>query len=310
MRFEVVKTIDSDYKRNCSRLDFWFYGRQNEDFIYFEDVFFGLKNQILLKNLVGETELKVTKSCLWLDKFYPPRSRQSIQNLISSIDRIHQIQKGNLYVHAACVSNDDMTILIAAYPNVGKTLSTLQFLKEGWKYISDDTVLINSKGYAFLTAFPSAIGYRDFLRFIQPSDIGRWRFYRKLIKGRIHHLNKAIERITKPPNLKLADLYPTKASAKVDMVVTVEIGPRRIKKISLSELTEKISNINSYSLGRINNPLIWAYSYFNADFSVNRIENEEKRNLRSFLETCNGEFYSLACNDWNWIEVFKEIGKI
>jgi len=79
--------------------------------------------------------------------------------------------------------------------------------------------------------------------------------------------------------------------------------------LSLSELTEKITNINSYSLGRINNPLIWAYSYFNDDFSVNKIENNEKTNLIRFLENCSGEFYSLACNDWNWIEVFKEIIK-
>ena len=306
MKFEVVKTMDSDYKRNCSRLDFWFYGRHNEDFIYFEDIFLGLKNQIYLKNLLGATELRVTKSCLWLDKFYPPRSRQSIQNLIVSIDRIHQIQEGKLYTHAACVSNDDTTILIVAYPNVGKTLSTLQFLKEGWKYISDDTVLINNKGYAFLTAFASAIGYKDFLRFINPSDIGWWKFHQKLIMAKIHHLNKAIERVTNPPLLKLADLYPTKKSAKVDVVVTIEIGPKRIKKMSLSEITEKITNINSYSLGRINNPLIWAYSYFNDSFSINKLENKEKANLMSFLENCDN-FYSLACNNWNWINMIKAI---
>ena len=309
MKFEIVKTIDSDYKQNSSRLDFWFYGQQNKNFVYFEDVFFGLKNQILLKNLLGETELKVTKSCLLLDKLYPPRSRQSIQNLIIAIDRIHQIQEGKLYTHAACVSNDDMTILIVAYPNVGKTLSTLQFLKEGWKYISDDTVLIDNKGYAFLTPFAAAIGYKDFLRFIKPSDVGRRKYYQKLIKAKINQLNKAIERITKPPTLNLAELYPTKDKGKVDIVATIEIGPEKIKKISLSEITERITNINSYSIGRISNPLIWVYSYFNNSFSVNKIEDNEKVNLTSFLENCNGEFYSLACNNWNWVKIFKKIIK-
>ena len=306
VNFNVVKTIDNNIKHNCSRLDLWFYGRENENFIYYEDVFFGLKNQILLKNLLDEPEITVSKSCLWLDKFYPPRSRGSIQSLIDSVIRIKQIQEGYLPIHAACVSNDEHTILIVAYPNVGKTLSCLQLLKEGYKYISDDTVLVDKNGYAYLTSFSAGIGQRDFLKFIKPSDIGKWKYYQTLLRAKIYESNKIIERIIQPPKIALGEIFPTKDKAKVDIIATVEIGPKRIEKIDMFDITTKIMKINNYSLSRLNNPLIWAYSYFNNDFNVEEIEGINWMNLSDFVENC-GIYYSLSCNDWNWIKIFKEI---
>lgn len=298
--YKVVKEIDSSIKKDCSRIDLWFYGKENENFIYFEDTLLGLKNQILLKNLNDKPEIQVSKSCLFLDKFYPPRSRGSIQGLINDVTKIKQIQDGYLSIHAACVSNNKhRTILIAAYPNVGKTLSSLQLMMSGYKYLSDDTILVNKNRYAYLTSFPSAIGHRDFLRFINPSDIGKWKYYKTLIRSKIYESNKIIERLIQPPKLSLGDLFFTVNRAKVDTVFIVEIGPRKIEKLSCSQMCEKITKINQYSLSRLNNPLIWAYSYFNDDFSVDEIENYEKINLMKFLEDCD-EFYSLSCNDWKW----------
>ena len=302
----IVNSINTNIKHNCSRLDLWFYGREDENFIYYEDIFFGMKNQILLKNLLDKPEITVSKSCLWLDKFYPPHSRLSIQSLIDSVTRIKQIQNGYLSIHAACVSNDEHTILIAAFPNVGKTLSCLQLLKEGYKYISDDTVLVDKNGYAYLTSFSAGIGQRDFLKFIKPNDIGKPKYYQTLLRAKIYESNKLVERLIQPPKIALGKIFPTKNKAKVNMIATIEIGPKRIEKIDKYDMTTKIMKINNYSLSRLNNPLIWAYSYFNNNFSVEEIESTNWINLWEFVENSD-RFYSLACNDWNWIDIFKEI---
>lgn len=302
----IVNSIDTNIKHDCSRIDLWFYGRENENFIYYEDIFFGMKNQILLKNLLDEPEITVSKSCLWLDKFYPPRSRLSVQNLIDSVTRIKQIQNGYLPIHAACVSNNEHTILIPAFPNVGKTLSCLQLLKEGYKYISDDTVLVDKNGYAYLTSFSAGIGQRDFLKFIKPNDIGKWKYYQTLLRAKIYESNKIVERLIQPPKIALGEIFPTKDKAKVDMIATVEIGPKRIEKIDKYVMCDKILKINNYSLSRLNNPLIWAYSYFNNDFTVEEIENMNWTNLFGFVESSE-KYYSLSCDNWEWIKVFKEI---
>ena len=299
----VVNSINSNIKHNCSRLDLWFYGRQNKDFIYFEDTIFGLKNQILLENLLDEPEITISKSCLWVDKFYAPRSRSSIQNLIDSITRIKQIQNGYLSIHAACVSNDEHTILIPAYPNVGKTLSCLQLLKEGYRYISDDTVLVDKNGCAYLATFSSAISYKDFLKFISSSGIGVLKYYQTLLKAKIYEINK---RIIQQPKISLAEIFPVKTKTKVDTIATVEIGPKHIEKIDMFDMTTKIMNINNYSLSKLNNPLVGAYSYFNNEFNVEEIENINWINLFDFVESCD-EYYNLSCNDKNWMKLFEEI---
>ncbi|HEC56628.1 MAG TPA: hypothetical protein ENI32_01900 [Candidatus Syntrophoarchaeum butanivorans] len=60
---EVKKDIDFS-REGLSRLDFWFYGKEGEDFVYFEDNFFGMKNKVLLKNLDGHFQKRNIKCVL------------------------------------------------------------------------------------------------------------------------------------------------------------------------------------------------------------------------------------------------------
>ena len=304
---DIVVEIRKDLnfsKDGLSKLDFWFYGREGEEFVYFEDNLFGVKNKVLLKCLEGKTEIYATKSVLKIDRLYAPRSRGSLYDLINTVIRIKLIQKGCLNIHASCLAKNDSAILFAAFPNVGKTLTTLQLLKEGFKYISDDTVLVDRNGNAYLTSFPSAIGYEDFLKFIKPADIGTWRYYRALIKGWIIKKSNILHRIMQPPLICLGDIFETVDKSKVDVVCTLEIGERRIEEVDKEYMVERITAINDYSLSRINNPFIFVYSYFN-NFSIAEIERKQRENLLEFLRGC--KCYSLACNDWNWIALVKEV---
>jgi hypothetical protein len=243
-----------------------------------------------------------------MDKIYVPRSRRSIAELEYMIKRIELINQGYASIHASCISNDISNILLPAYPNVGKTLSCLQLLEKGYKYLSDDTVKVDTKGDAYLTSFPSAVGYYDFLRFINPKSIGWWRFKLFTLKSRLMQTNKVIERMLNPPLIELGKLYETKEETSINKICILEIAPKKIEKIDRDLMLEKITKINQYCLPRVsNNPVIQAYAYFNDDFSASEIEQKEKGNLRMFLSNCD-EFYSLACNDWNWLKLFKEVG--
>lgn len=297
-------------KNSCSRVDYWFYGRQNEKFLYYEDTFFGLKNKILLKNLENDPELTVSDSCLLMDKVYPPRSRRSIAELYGMIERIELINQGYAVIHASCVSNGINNLLLPAYPNVGKTLSCMQLLSNGYKYLSDDTIKVDTEGNAYLTSFPSAVGYYDFLRFIEPKSIGKIKFAKFMLRSRLMKTNKLIERLLSPPLLELGKLYGTKEQTKPNKVCILEIAPKKIEKIDRDLMLERITKINQYCLPCVStNPVIQAYAYFNDSFSAYGIEKKEKANLEKFLSHCD-DFYSLACNDWNWLKLFKEVGLV
>lgn len=306
---EVKKDIDFS-KDGLSKLDFWFYGKEGEDFVYYEDTFFGVENKVFLKNLDGKTEIYVTKPTLRLDRFYPPRSRKSLNDLIGTIIRIKLIKNGYLNIHAACLSKDGTTILLAAFPQMGKTLSTLQLLKEGFKYIAEDTVLVDSDGNAYFTPSPMTI-HHDFLKFINRKKVSTWKYYEILLKTWIMEKSRFIYRVLEPPKINLFGIKNDRLitrKSKVKIACSLEIGDRQVRKVSKEHLAEKISSINGYSLPRISaNPFIWVYSYFN-EFDVAKIEKKEKENLSSFLEGC--ECFSLACNDKNWISLFKDMGVV
>jgi len=293
-------------KKGLSRLDYWFYGKEGEDIVYYEDIVFGVKNKVLLKNLDEKTEVYVTKPTLRLDRFYPPRSRRSFSDLIDTIIRIKQIEKSFLNIHASCLSKDGSAILLAAFPQMGKTLSTIQLLKDGFNYISDDTVLVDSNGNSYLTPSDLDIHY-DSLKFINKKEIGTQKYYKILLKTWLMKKSRFINRLLKPPKINLLDIEDNEMTRKsrVEIACCLEIGERQIKEVSKEYLAKKILVINAYSLPRIyTNPFVWVYSYFN-DFDVNKINGKEKENLLGFLYGCN--CYSLACNDQNWISLFKDM---
>ena len=305
---EVKKDIDFSRER-LSRLDFWFYGKEGGNFVYFEDRIFGVKNKILLKNLNGQTEVFCNKSVLMLDRFYPPRSRKSFNDLIDTIIRIKQIQKGYLNIHAACLSKDSSAILLAAFPQMGKTLSSLYLLKAGFKYISDDTVLVDSDGWAYFSPAPSPI-HPDFLEFIDKNQIKRWQYYKIRFKNALIKKSSFLRRIVEPPKISLLDIRNNEGvdRSKVDVACCLEVGERRLKKVDKEFLAKQIMTINRYSMERIDrNPFILVYSYFN-DFDMEKILKLERDNLLSFLEDCS--CFSLACDDKNWISLFREMGVV
>jgi len=305
----VIKVGDFDYpKDDLSKLDFWYYGKDGMDFVYYEDKIFHMDDKILLKNLNGVTELYISHGSLRMDRLYTPRSRDSVRGLIDTVIQIKQIEHGCLSIHASCLSKDGEAVLLAAFPNVGKTLSAHQLLKVGFKYLSDDTVLVDNKGVAYLTSFPSAMGYYDFLRFIQPSDIGTLKYYLYFMKSWIMYKSKLLNRLLKPPHIALGDLYETVDRSKVGVVCTLEIGPRAVKRVDTDYMFKKIKAINEYCLPRFyNNPFIKVYNYFNLGY-IDSVREQEDANLLDFLSRC--ECYCLACNDWDWKSLLAEIGVI
>jgi len=295
-------------KNKLKRIDWWFFGENNGKAVYFDDTFLGLRNIIVLKNLYEKTTTIVfNKNVRLLDKFYPPRSRKSIKDLIDAVISIKQLQKGIIPIHAACLAspNGDEAILLAGYPNIGKTLATLQFLERGYRHLSDDVILVDSDGVAYKNAFPSAVGYEDFLRYATPKEIGRFKYYSFYLKGYPMAKSKILNRLIRPPLIDLSTLTRVKTADKatVKTVYIIENGENCIEKLSTNEAHNLISNINRYCIGEINNPVIDTYNYFNPS-RVFWIEQEKQKILSEFLR--NKPCYRVSCNDFNWWKILNE----
>lgn len=308
---EIRSDFDGElFKTDSSILDHWFYGKHGKDSIYFEDTFLGLKNKLLIEGLQTNTvTIHSNDNVHRLDKIYAPRSRKSYANLIQNIGRIQLIESNRIPIHAATLSNGNIGLMLPAFPNVGKSLSTLELMSHGWKYLSDDTVHVDAKGNAYLTEFPSAVGYKDFFKYPVSKNVGNKPHLKFTIYNRIRDSNKILERLIKPPLISLCSMAKTAPKAKINIVCTLEIGEYNIEPISFDEMYNSILKSNRYSLGLIDNPLIQAYAYFNPNFSLESIEQKQRDILKQFLLQGN-TFYRLSCKNWDWGELFKELDLI
>lgn len=296
---------DVDFPKNgLDRLDRWFYGKEGEDFIYYDDFILGMRDKVLIKNLDSTpTEIYATKSVLRINL----RSRGRLSDIINLIVDLKLLRKGYLTIHAACLSKDDSAILLAAFPNIGKTLCTLYLLKKGFKYLFDDTGFIDGKGTAYCNPFVSTIGYHDFVKFIKPTDVGRLKYLEIALKGFPLSKSKVIGRIFEPPVIDLLKIegHELAEQSRVGSVCILEIGERKVKEMDKEELAKKILIANEYSLPRaIGNPFMLAYSYFN-DFNFEEMKRKERDILLKFLSEC--KCYELACKERDWLSVIKEV---
>lgn len=299
----IERGINSQ-KEGLDRIDRWFYGKEGEDLIYYEDIIFGMKEKVLIKNINSiPTEIYATPSILRINH----RSRGSLSDIINIIVDLKLLEKGYMTIHAACLSKDDSAILLAAFPNVGKTLCTLYLLKNGFKYLFDDTGFIDDKGMAYCNPFISTIGYHDFVKFINPTDVGHLKYLKIALTGYPLSKSKVIGRIFEPPKIDLLKIEGHELAEKshVDSVCILEIGDRKVREMDKEELARKILIANEYSLPRaIRNPFMLAYSYFN-DFSFEEMRRKEMDILLKFLDNCN--CYELSCKERDWFSVIKEV---
>ena len=297
---------DIEKPKGLSRHDRWFYGKEGGDLVYYEDNLLGMNDKVLVKNIKEKpTEIIVTKSVL---KF-TPRSRGSLSDLIEAIIDLKLSKTGFATLHAGTLSKNGLAVVLTGFPNVGKTLCTLYLLKNGFKYMGDDNGMIDKDGNVYCYPSTSSIGYHDFLKFIEPDDIGRFRYYMHLLRVLPMRV-KIVERLFNYPEIYLPDIkrYGQEDKAKAKVVCCLEIGEMKIREISREKMVKKIEMINDYSRPRpTQNPFLWIYAYFNTDFNLHGFVGREEEIISSFLKHC--KCFVISCNERNWGEVLEEVLK-
>ena len=305
---DIVIKVVRDIKKpsGLRRHDRWFYGKDGEDLIYYEDKLLWVNDKVLVRGIKNKpTEIIVTKSVL---KF-SPRSRGSLSDLIESIIDLKFSEMGFATLHAGTLSKNGSAIVLVGFPNVGKTLCTLYLLIDGFRYMGDDNGMIDKDGNVYCYPSTSSIGYHDFLKFIKPKDIGKLRYYKHLLRVLPMRI-KIIERLFNYPEIYLPDIerFGQEDKAKAKVVCSLEIGERKIEEISKESMVKKIEMINDYSRPRpTQNPFLWIYAYFNTDFNLHDFVRKEEEIIMSFLKYC--KCFVISCNERDWGNVLREVLK-
>lgn len=289
----MVEDFEFD-KRECSRADLWFYGREDKDFIYYERYIFSMEDKLLLEGLRKETT-KITATRFCYKK--PLRARGSFGDLLYSVQTLKLSQR-SVFIHAACVARDGFAILMPAMPSTGKTLTTLQLLNKGYEYMADDTLIVDGNRKAYCNPMPSAVA-PYILNFV--NRLSGFRRAELQIRSFLRNFPGAtrVVRAYMGKAWELVDGTKIAPNAKVTVVCLLEAGPRVVEELDKKRALNKIMAINRYSLPRPHsNPVILAYTLFNPQFDLTLFEERERNLLSKLLDKT--ECYIVRCRNGRW----------
>jgi len=260
----------SRLERICSN----YFGLENQHFIIRRIRENPFRSEILLNNLLGETLLAITKHYYMTRYVLDFSSALAGSNLIQHILRIKMLLKGLTLLHCACISHKDSNtgILLSAYPDVGKTTTTLLAVKSGlFEYLSDDETIVDQNRIAW--AFPKTLNIRnlEYTGFRVKSTLKR-KLGSSMVSLIPWPLNTYLSKIE---HINVKDVIPVKEHVPIRYIFILEAGQKSYKQLSKEECIRKLwlNNQRQYSCIP---ELLNIYAYFNVNFDLEELINEEK----------------------------------
>ncbi|RLG33676.1 hypothetical protein DRN97_04485 [Methanosarcinales archaeon] len=231
---------------------------KGDDFIIYKSHTFG-DLKLMIKNLTGNTELFFTKNY---------RIFNGVFELLGFIVWLKFIQKGYTLIHSACVSKNKKGVLLSAWSDTGKTLTSLSLLQKSFQFLSDDFTLISPNGYAY--SYPQIVRKSVFNPF-----------------ERIPFLNKL--KITKEVNIP-EDKIDNKAEIDKLFFLEKDRGDA-VKEINHEEAvrrllitTEDAINYSSRIINSNTNQILRGYSYLDPRLNLKEMRERHEDIIKKAIE--------------------------
>jgi len=308
LTINVMKEIEWNLE-NSEQLGQGFYGAEGEKWVYFEKKLFGKKIKLLLKDLEGRTGFWVNENFINIVKMpFPTKDVYTLWHYINAILSVKLLQKNSTLIHAGCLTYDNSGILLPAYPNTGKTTTTLTLSsKEGaggsssptFKCLSDDLCIVDLSGTAYSVHPTITTSY-----IAERCNTGlslRFGRLRKLLSPLLWNLSK----IPFFPNFSYIDYVnihqflenknKLALSAIIKYIFILEKGEEKVKRLNCEEASRKIYAINRREFYYSPSPLIWTYYYFNKSLNLPNLQDLENQIIMNMVHTA--ECFVLRCPD-------------
>jgi len=185
-----------------------------------------------------------------------------LSQTLTSIILIKLIQKGYAIVHSACISKDNRGVLISAWGDTGKTLTSSTLAqRDSFQFLSDDLTIIDVEGIAY--SFPSPLEKRIWQPFEKIPFLKRINITKRTEVPRTGMANK-----TKIRNLFFLE--------KEDGDVVTEIDDdEAFKRLLLS--TASTLNLNA-------NEAVLAYSYLDKNMKLRNYTRWHEEIVKGMLK--------------------------
>jgi hypothetical protein len=262
------------------------YGSDMKDEIYYErQLALGIKGKLHIKNFLNNTEITTNNAYykfvrVKVDNLYPPGVH------LADILSINLLARGYLPVHCAAISSQNEGMLLAAPPDTGKSLTTILALKHGFHYLSEDISIVDQE-YVYSNPYTST-----FVHYNENENPKSFKsFFFKGIPFLYYYVNT--------PKTSISNIignFKTDEKAKIKKILFLDRGKKNeIEKINAEEALRRILIINRNEFSYYKNPVLFAYSYFNSSFNINKLMGIEEKIFRTIVDKT--ECFLLRAND-------------
>jgi hypothetical protein len=196
-----------------------------------------------------------------------------LQNIVTT----KLLERGYAPVHCACISKNGVSVLLPAPPDTGKSTTMMLAMKKGYSFVSEEVAVVDSNLNVF--SCPLTTSYAKYL---------------KSYKHRLHSF--LAEKIpifpfyTKQPLSEIVNFLKDikiEKKSKIGYIMLLERGETKVEEVDKDLLLHKILSMNRAEFPYCHDPLLNAYSYFNSDFDLYKIMNEERKILKEVVEISN-----------------------
>jgi hypothetical protein len=287
---DVTIVLANDFMPNLNkacRVGEAYYGSDYANWVYYEQGRHGILTlRLLLSDLMADGK----STGLWANKTF----RLSfflwlrLLSIAWSVIRLKLLQKDRVLVHAACLSHSDKGVLLPAYGNTGKTLTTLLATRDHeWDYLSDDIALVDSGSHAY--CFPTRLTLESLRSAGICVDVSPSSRIRALFNSVLRSVPMLSLHVF--PELVLYDTQEIlqskiKTSTDLKLVVFLQRGPDGWHQIDRSTALSKLMAINSAEFGGTPE-ILSTYSYFNPSLNLSSAARTEATIMSDMLQRTN-----------------------
>jgi hypothetical protein len=283
LRFQVEITRDLPVPHNSKQARKYHYwlGSPGEDWLHYDRAFgLGRRLQMTAAGLFGdEPSFKVNRTYY---RFISHRfmNLHSIGYVLTDVASLLLLRKGYAPLHCSAFRHEHATVIVAAPPNTGKTLTSMSAsIDHGADYIAEDLALTDGRDVV-------SIPWTSTFRYYKQIDRNPLARLRNVATGYVPVIELLPRRRPKAVTQYVPPHQMTDRS-RVTHVVLLEPGAASLRNADLDEACRKIRNLNRYEFNYSKAPFIVAYEYFNPRLSIDTTCRTEEFLIRRLLENCD-----------------------
>jgi len=256
-----------------------FFGRDDEDCVYYLGSLYGRKFYLSLENLLSKTKICFNKNYLRLIKL-PLTYVLPAAIIVWRVCWIKLLLNNFTFVHGACIGMGDDAFMLKGFSNTGKTYTTLSLIQKypEMKYFSDDATILGR----------GSVVYSNYTR-LDPSLLKSLGFKAPAKKVILNRINRVISFpiplfLNIDSGVKIEDVLDSSrigATAKLKAIIFLERGSDAVEEMDVEKheayIARKIlaETWNGLAPHYSSVPIIQVYSYLNRNLDLYKLMNVE-----------------------------------